>query len=260
MQTPAAVRFCFLLQATALSQNGKMLRSPLAHAKALQERMCVQCRVHLERPLCLARLSHLPNNPLPCKREVKLTPHGCGSKNRCSKWNTGKWKHGPGPAVCPSCFILSHNIGRMLHCEKSLRSKGLAGIALSLDLRKSVQVCTENANLDSQIFGLQVWDGILDRRPLRPVSIPRSLPSFNHRSFQKPAVFPRVVGGFLERRIPGKNGEATARVFMDCGMPKALRNAKSPWAKARRQGRPRNVGRQVLDFERTRQAVAPGDL
>ena len=24
------------------------------------------------------------------------------------KWNPGKWKHGPKPAVCPSCLILSH--------------------------------------------------------------------------------------------------------------------------------------------------------
>ena len=36
---------------------------------------------------------------------------------------------------------------------------------------------------------------------------------FNHRSFQKTdVVFPRVFGGFLERRIPGKNGEATLRM------------------------------------------------
>ena len=25
-----------------------------------------------------------------------------------SKWNPGKWKHGPKPAVCPSCLLLSH--------------------------------------------------------------------------------------------------------------------------------------------------------
>ena len=34
---------------------------------------------------------------------------GCGSQNRNSKMACpGKWKHGPSPAVCPSCFILSH--------------------------------------------------------------------------------------------------------------------------------------------------------
>ena len=33
---------------------------------------------------------------------------GWGSKNRNSKKQTGKWKHGPRPAVCPSCLILSH--------------------------------------------------------------------------------------------------------------------------------------------------------
>ena len=26
-----------------------------------------------------------------------------------TKINPGKWKHGPKPAVCPSCFILSHS-------------------------------------------------------------------------------------------------------------------------------------------------------
>ena len=35
---------------------------------------------------------------------------------------------------------------------------------------------------------------------------------FNHRSFRTLAVFPRVSGGFLERRIPGKNGESTPRM------------------------------------------------
>ena len=29
-------------------------------------------------------------------------------KNPLPKWNPGKWKHGPTPAVCPSCLILSH--------------------------------------------------------------------------------------------------------------------------------------------------------
>ena len=33
---------------------------------------------------------------------------------------------------------------------------------------------------------------------------------FNHRSFRKPAFF-QVSGGFLERRIPGKNGGGTPR-------------------------------------------------
>ena len=33
---------------------------------------------------------------------------------------------------------------------------------------------------------------------------------FNHRSFQKPAVFP--ADGFLERRIPGKNGGVFSRL------------------------------------------------
>ena len=35
--------------------------------------------------------------------------YGCGSKNRNSKMGyPGKWKHGPKPAVCPSCLTLSH--------------------------------------------------------------------------------------------------------------------------------------------------------
>ena len=34
---------------------------------------------------------------------------------------------------------------------------------------------------------------------------------FNHGSFQRPAVSPRVLGGVLERRMPGKNGEGTPR-------------------------------------------------
>ena len=29
-------------------------------------------------------------------------------KNPVPKRNPGKWKHGPKPAVCPSCIILSH--------------------------------------------------------------------------------------------------------------------------------------------------------
>ena len=29
----------------------------------------------------------------------------------------------------------------------------------------------------------------------------------NHRSFQTPDPFPSVANGFLERRIPGKNGK-----------------------------------------------------
>ena len=29
-------------------------------------------------------------------------------KTGIPKWNPGKWKHGPTPAVCPSCLILSH--------------------------------------------------------------------------------------------------------------------------------------------------------
>ena len=34
---------------------------------------------------------------------------GGGSKDRNSKMGCpGKWKHGPKPAVCPSCLILSH--------------------------------------------------------------------------------------------------------------------------------------------------------
>ena len=33
-----------------------------------------------------------------------------------------------------------------------------------------------------------------------------------YRSFQKPAISPRVFGGCLERRIPGKNGEVTPRM------------------------------------------------
>ena len=29
-------------------------------------------------------------------------------KKPVPKWNPGKWKHGPKPAVCPSCLLLSH--------------------------------------------------------------------------------------------------------------------------------------------------------
>ena len=39
---------------------------------------------------------------------------------------------------------------------------------------------------------------------------------FNHGSFQKPAVSPFFFGGgagFLKRRIPGKNGEGTPRIY-----------------------------------------------
>ena len=34
---------------------------------------------------------------------------------------------------------------------------------------------------------------------------------FNHRSLQTPDPLSLVSGGFLERRIPGKNGEGTSR-------------------------------------------------
>ena len=33
----------------------------------------------------------------------------------------------------------------------------------------------------------------------------------NHRSFRRPDPFSWVSGGFLERRIPGKNGEGNTR-------------------------------------------------
>ena len=47
-----------------------------------------------------------------------------------------------------------------------------------------------------------------DTRPLLEVFISHYFqPSF----FSKTICFPRVLGGFLERRIPGKNGEATLR-------------------------------------------------
>ena len=36
---------------------------------------------------------------------------------------------------------------------------------------------------------------------------------FNHRSFRKPAAF-RVLGVLFERRMPGKNGEGTPRIFL----------------------------------------------
>ena len=36
----------------------------------------------------------------------------------------------------------------------------------------------------------------------------------NHRSFQYPAVFPGFLRGFLERRIPGNNGDGTPRVVL----------------------------------------------
>ena len=35
---------------------------------------------------------------------------GCGSKNRYPKWNPGRWKHKPKPAVCPPWLILSHTL------------------------------------------------------------------------------------------------------------------------------------------------------
>ena len=38
---------------------------------------------------------------------------------------------------------------------------------------------------------------------------------FSHRSFQEPDPFPRGCGGFLVRRIPGKNGEVTPRIVGD---------------------------------------------
>ena len=45
------------------------------------------------------------------RRGGKTSSVGCGSKNRNSKMACpGKWKHGPKPAVCPSCFILSHTL------------------------------------------------------------------------------------------------------------------------------------------------------
>ena len=31
-------------------------------------------------------------------------------KQEVPKWNPGKWNHGPQPAVCPSCLILSHHM------------------------------------------------------------------------------------------------------------------------------------------------------
>ena len=34
----------------------------------------------------------------------------------------------------------------------------------------------------------------------------------SYSSFQKPAAFPAVLGGFVERRMPGKNGEGSPRV------------------------------------------------
>ena len=40
---------------------------------------------------------------------IHLPLFGGGSKNRNSKMACpGKWKHGPKPAVCLSCLILSH--------------------------------------------------------------------------------------------------------------------------------------------------------
>ena len=52
-----------------------------------------------------------PQGSSACERE---TASGCGSKNRNSKLGCpGKWTHGPKPAVCPSCVILSHtHLGR----------------------------------------------------------------------------------------------------------------------------------------------------
>ena len=36
----------------------------------------------------------------------------------------------------------------------------------------------------------------------------------SHRSFQQPAISPGFFGGYLERRIPGKNGEVTPRIIV----------------------------------------------
>ena len=38
--------------------------------------------------------------------------------------------------------------------------------------------------------------------------------SFQSSLFSKTSYFPCVSGGFLERRIPGKNGEGTPRVLV----------------------------------------------
>ena len=61
------------------------------------------------------------------------------------KWNPGKWKHGPKPAVCPSCLILSHSqfcpgaaprltrFVELRRCHTRLPA-GRAGRSLLLDL------------------------------------------------------------------------------------------------------------------------------
>ena len=38
-----------------------------------------------------------------------MTQMGVAQKTGIPKWNPGKWTHGPKPAVCPSCLILSHS-------------------------------------------------------------------------------------------------------------------------------------------------------
>ena len=52
-------------------------------------------------------------------QSLTSSAYGCGSKTAIPKWNSGKWKHGPKPAVCPSCLILSHS-----HIKRKCRDVG----------------------------------------------------------------------------------------------------------------------------------------
>ena len=49
------------------------------------------------------RASHLEATPT-FDNHIHLS---VAQKRTVPKWNPGKWKHGPKPAVCPSCLILT---------------------------------------------------------------------------------------------------------------------------------------------------------
>ena len=51
----------------------------------------------------LCDTKHIPRGSTGIKKGI-----GCGSKSGYQMACPGKWKHGPNPAVCPSCLTLSH--------------------------------------------------------------------------------------------------------------------------------------------------------